>query len=295
MCKLLCKLRFPWLPSVPPSGTPYILYKDSSNRKSNQQNLGTIRCSNLCTEIIEFTSPDEVAVCNLASIALPRFATDGGFHHEKLYEITYIVTRNLNRVIDHNFYPVPEARASNLKHRPIGIGVQGLADAFIHLRMVSTLPGDAAFHALLKLVTQPTQPSALFTCPDAVPPRLRMCQPFDSLDARTLNKEIFETIYFAALSCSCDLSRDEGAYESYVGSPVSKGVLQFDMCVPLRPPHQCTSCDHLNVGATQVGRYAIGPMELERVACQDREARRAKLAAGGADAYRFDCTDPGQQ
>ena len=182
------QLWFSILDSQIETGTPYILYKDSSNRKSNQQNLGTIRCSNLCTEIIEFTSPDEVAVCNLASIALPRFATDGGFHHEKLYEITYIVTRNLNRVIDHNFYPVPEARASNLKHRPIGIGVQGLADAFIHLRM-----------------------------------------PFDSLDARTLNKEIFETIYFAALSCSCDLSRDEGAYESYVGSPVSKGVLQFDM------------------------------------------------------------------
>ena len=117
-------------------GTPYILYKDSANRKSNQQNLGTIRCSNLCTEIIEYTSPDEVAVCNLASIALPRFACNGKFDHDKLYDITYIVTQNLNRVIDNNFYPVSEARTSNLKHRPIGLGVQGLADAFIHLRMV---------------------------------------------------------------------------------------------------------------------------------------------------------------
>jgi ribonucleoside-diphosphate reductase alpha chain len=181
-------LWFSVLDSQIETGTPYILYKDSANRKSNQQNLGTIRCSNLCTEIIEYTSPDEVAVCNLASIALPRFATDGAFDHKQLYKITYTVTRNLNRVIDNNFYPVEEARRSNMKHRPIGIGVQGLADAFIHLRM-----------------------------------------PFDSDEARKLNKDIFETIYFAALSCSCDLAKEEGHYETYPGSPVSKGVLQFDM------------------------------------------------------------------
>ena len=117
------------------TGTPYILYKDAANRKSNQQNLGTIRCSNLCTEILEYTSPDEVAVCNLASIALPRFVTDGAFDHEKLREITYIVTKNLNRVIDHNFYPVIEAYNSNMRHRPIGLGVQGLADVFILLKL----------------------------------------------------------------------------------------------------------------------------------------------------------------
>ena len=184
------QLWFTILDSQIETGTPYILYKDSANRKSNQQNLGTIRCSNLCTEIIEYTSPGEVAVCNLASIALPRFVRkdEGVFDHQRLYEITYIATRNLNRVIDNNFYPVEEARTSNMKHRPIGLGVQGLADAFIHLRL-----------------------------------------PFDSEDARALNRQIFETIYFAALSCSCDLARDEGRYESYEGSPVSKGVLQFDM------------------------------------------------------------------
>lgn len=162
--------------------------QDSANRKSNQQNLGTIRCSNLCTEIVEYTSPDEVAVCNLASIALPRFVEDGVFNHEQLRKITYIVTRNLNRVIEHNYYPVEEARNSNMKHRPIGIGVQGLADAFSHMRL-----------------------------------------PFDSDGARKVNKEIFETIYFGALTCSCDLAKEEGAYASYEGSPVSKGVLQFDM------------------------------------------------------------------
>jgi ribonucleoside-diphosphate reductase alpha subunit len=182
------QLWFSILDSQIETGTPYILYKDAANRKSNQQNLGTIRCSNLCTEIIEYTSPDEVAVCNLASIALPRFISAGAFDHQKLHEITYTVTRNLNRVIDNNYYPVHEARVSNLKHRPIGLGVQGLADAFIHLRM-----------------------------------------PFDSEAARVLNKDIFETMYHAALCCSCDLARDEGPYESYIGSPVSKGVLQFDM------------------------------------------------------------------
>jgi ribonucleoside-diphosphate reductase alpha chain len=170
------------------TGTPYMLYKDACNRKSNQQNLGTIRGSNLCTEIIEYTSQDEIAVCNLASIALPRFVQDGGFNHQKLFDITYIVTRNLNRVIDNNYYPVEAARTSNMKHRPVGLGVQGLADTFI----------------LLKL-------------------------PFDGDEARKLNREIFETIYFAALSGSCDLAAKEGHYESYPGSPVSKGVLQFDM------------------------------------------------------------------
>jgi ribonucleoside-diphosphate reductase alpha chain len=175
------------------TGTPYMLYKDACNRKSNQQNLGCIRGSNLCTEIIEYTSADEIAVCNLASIALPRFVNGVGtpgavFNHDKLYDITYICTRNLNRVIDNNYYPVDAARHSNMRHRPIGLGVQGLADAFVLLRL-----------------------------------------PFDSEEARTLNKEIFETIYFAALSCSADLAAAEGHYESYPGCPVSKGVLQQDM------------------------------------------------------------------
>ncbi|KAL1527901.1 hypothetical protein AB1Y20_009277 [Prymnesium parvum] len=170
------------------TGTPYLLYKDAANSKSNQQNLGTIRCSNLCTEIIEYTAPDEVAVCNLASLALPRFVVNGAFDHAKLRDITYIVTKNLNRVIDNNYYPVIEARNSNMRHRPVGLGVQGLADVFILLKM-----------------------------------------PFDSEAARTLNRDIFETIYFAALSASCDLASVDGAYESYKGSPVSKGVLQFDM------------------------------------------------------------------
>jgi len=182
------QLWFAILDSQIETGTPYMLYKDAANRKSNQQNLGTIRSSNLCTEIIEYTSPDEVAVCNLASIALPRFVVDGKFDHQKLYDITYTVTKNLNRVIDGNYYPVEEARRSNMKHRPIGLGVQGLADAFIHMRL-----------------------------------------PFDSEGARKVNKEIFETIYFAALSCSCDLAKVEGAYGSFEGSPVSKGILQYDM------------------------------------------------------------------
>jgi ribonucleoside-diphosphate reductase alpha chain len=165
------------------------LYKDAANRKSNQKNLGTIKSSNLCTEIIEYTSPDEVAVCNLASIALPKFITpDGKFDHEKLYEITKVATRNLNKVIDINYYPVAEARYSNLRHRPIGIGVQGLADAFIMLRM-----------------------------------------PFDSPEARRLNEDIFETIYFGAMEASMELSKQLGPYETFKGSPVSKGIFQFDM------------------------------------------------------------------
>ncbi len=171
------------------TGTPYMLYKDAANKKSNQKHLGTIKSSNLCTEIIEYTSPDEVAVCNLASIALPKFVTEEGkFDHQKLYEITKVITRNLNKVIDVNYYPVEEARNSNMRHRPIGIGVQGLADAFILLRM-----------------------------------------PFDSEEARGLNKDIHETIYFAAMEASMELAKLNGAYESFKGSPVSKGIFQFDM------------------------------------------------------------------
>lgn len=170
------------------TGTPYLLYKDSANRKSNQQNLGTIRSSNLCTEIIEYTSPDEVAVCNLASLALPRFVANGAFDHQKLYEVTYEVTKNLNKIIDHNFYPVEEARNSNLRHRPIGLGVQGLADTFILLRL-----------------------------------------PFESEMARRLNREIFETIYFAAMTASKDLAKTEGPYASFAGSPTSRGEFQFDL------------------------------------------------------------------
>ncbi|MEP1035368.1 ribonucleoside-diphosphate reductase subunit alpha [Ekhidna sp.] len=170
------------------TGTPYMLYKDAANKKSNQKNLGTIRSSNLCTEIMEYTSKDEVAVCNLASIALSRFVIDGKFDHQKLYEITKVVTRNLNKVIDVNYYPVPEARNSNMKHRPIGIGVQGLADTFLLLKMA-----------------------------------------FESGEAQKLNKEIFETIYFAAMETSMEIAEVEGAYETFKGSPVSKGVFQFDM------------------------------------------------------------------
>jgi ribonucleoside-diphosphate reductase alpha chain len=170
------------------TGTPYMMYKDAANKKSNQQNLGTIRSSNLCTEIIEYTSPDEVAVCNLASLALPKFVIDGKFDHQKLFDITYIVTKNLNKVIDQNYYPVPEAKNSNMRHRPIGLGVQGLADAFILLRL-----------------------------------------PFDSEEAKQLNKEIFETIYYAAMTASKDLAKEFGPYETFKGSPVSKGIFQFDM------------------------------------------------------------------
>ncbi|MBL7928005.1 MAG: ribonucleoside-diphosphate reductase subunit alpha [Bacteroidia bacterium] len=170
------------------TGTPYMLYKDACNEKSNQKNLGTIKSSNLCTEIIEYTAPDEVAVCNLASIALPRFVINGKFDHQKLFDITYVVTKNLNKIIDINYYPVPEARKSNMRHRPVGIGVQGLADAFILMRM-----------------------------------------PFDSEEARMLNREIFETIYYAALTASKDLAKQNGAYETFAGSPASQGILQFDM------------------------------------------------------------------
>ncbi|MCL4641781.1 MULTISPECIES: ribonucleoside-diphosphate reductase subunit alpha [Olivibacter] len=170
------------------TGTPYLLYKDAANGKSNQQNLGTIKSSNLCTEIIEYTSADEVAVCNLASLALPRYVDNGEFDHQKLFDITYQVTINLNRIIDNNYYPVDEARNSNLRHRPVGLGVQGLADTFILMRM-----------------------------------------PFESEAAKQLNKDIFETIYFAAMTASKDLAVKEGPYESFKGSPLSQGKFQFDL------------------------------------------------------------------
>ena len=170
------------------TGTPYMLYKDSANRKSNQKNLGTIRSSNLCTEILEYTSKDEIAVCNLASIALPMFVENGEFNHKKLYDVTVRVTKNLNKVIDRNYYPVKEAENSNFRHRPIGLGVQGLADAFILLRF-----------------------------------------PFTSEKAKELNQEIFETIYYAALNASVEEAKKEGVYESYEGSPISKGEFQHNM------------------------------------------------------------------
>ena len=170
------------------TGTPYMLYKDSANRKSNQKNLGTIRSSNLCTEIMEYTSPDEVAVCNLASIALPMFIKDGAFDHDELFRVTKRVTKNLNRVIDRNYYPVIEAENSNMRHRPVGLGVQGLADAFIKLRL-----------------------------------------PFTSDPAKELNQEIFETLYFAALTASMEEAEKDGPYSSYKGSPISKGEFQHNM------------------------------------------------------------------
>jgi ribonucleoside-diphosphate reductase alpha chain len=170
------------------TGSPFMLYKDAANEKSNQKNLGTIKSSNLCTEIIQYTSEKEIAVCNLASIALPMFVKDGQFDHKKLFDVTYQVTKNLNKIIDLNYYPVEEARYSNMKNRPIGIGVQGLADAFFKMRM-----------------------------------------PFESADARQANKEIFETIYYAALTASTDLAKQDGHYDSYEGSPISQGILQPDM------------------------------------------------------------------
>ncbi|WCL82144.1 ribonucleoside-diphosphate reductase subunit alpha [Saprospira sp. CCB-QB6] len=171
------------------TGTPYMLYKDHANRKSNQKNLGVIRSSNLCTEIMEYSSPDEVAVCNLASIALSKFVTeDGQYDFQRLYEVTRIVTRNLNKVIDINYYPIQEAKNSNMRHRPVGIGVQGLADAFLMLRL-----------------------------------------PFESEEARQLNRDIFETIYFAAMTESCQMAKEEGAYSTYAGSPISQGQFQFDL------------------------------------------------------------------
>lgn len=184
------ELWFKILDSQIETGTPYLLYKDAANMKSNQKNLGTIRSSNLCTEILEYTSKDEVAVCNLASISLPRFVDQqtGKYDFKKLHEISRVVTRNLNKVIDINYYPIEEARNSNMRHRPIGIGVQGLADAFLMMRM-----------------------------------------PFDSPEAAQLNKDIFETIYHAALTESMEIAKKDGAYKTFKGSPASKGILQFDM------------------------------------------------------------------
>jgi len=170
------------------TGTPYMLYKDAANAKSNQKNLGTIKSSNLCTEIMEYTAKDEVAVCNLASIALPKFVKDGAFDFDKLFEVTYRAAKNLDKVIDENYYPVPEARNSNMRHRPVGLGVQGLADAFILLRF-----------------------------------------PFESAEAKQLNKDIFETIYYAAVTASKDLAKENGPYQSFKGSPMSNGEFQFDM------------------------------------------------------------------
>ncbi|QDJ95018.1 ribonucleotide reductase large subunit [Hypsugopox virus] len=170
------------------TGTPYMLYKDACNKKSNQQHLGTIKSSNLCTEIIEYTSSDEIAVCNLASIALNMFVNNKEFNFIKLKEITKIIVKNLNKIINNNYYPLDESKYSNLKHRPIGIGVQGLADTFILMRY-----------------------------------------PFESEEAQSLNKQIFETIYYAALEASCELAKIDGPYESYVGSPISNGILQYDM------------------------------------------------------------------
>lgn len=182
-------LWFKILESQIETGTPYMLYKDAANAKSNQQNLGVIKSSNLCTEIIEYTAPDEIAVCNLASLALPKFVTEEGtFDHDKLFEVTYQATLNLNKIIDENFYPVEEAKNSNFRHRPIGLGVQGLADAFILLGY-----------------------------------------PFESEEARALNREVFETIYYAAMTASKDLAKVDGPYQTFAGSPASKGIFQFDM------------------------------------------------------------------
>ncbi|XP_011311551.1 ribonucleoside-diphosphate reductase large subunit [Fopius arisanus] len=172
------------------TGTPYMLYKDACNRKSNQKNLGTIKCSNLCTEIVEYSSPDEVAVCNLASIAVNMFVdpVKKTYNFNKLKTVVKIVARNLDRVIDVNYYPIEEARVSNMRHRPMGIGVQGLADAFLLMRY-----------------------------------------PFDSNEAQKLNIQIFETLYYGALEASCELAQEKGTYETYKGSPVSQGILQYDM------------------------------------------------------------------
>jgi ribonucleoside-diphosphate reductase subunit M1 len=188
------ELWFAILESQVETGTPYMLYKDHCNSKSNQKNLGTIKSSNLCTEIVEYTSSDEAAVCNLASLNLSAMVVeskDGSsptYDYQKLYRIAKVVTRNLNKVIDVNFYPIEEARRSNMRHRPIGIGVQGLADTFIRMRM-----------------------------------------PFDSPEAAELNRLVFETIYYGACESSCELAAKEGPYQTYEGSPASQGLLQYDM------------------------------------------------------------------
>ena len=183
------KLWYAILEAQTETGNPFMLYKDACNRKSNQKNLGTIKSSNLCTEIVEYSAPDEVAVCNLASIALPTFIEkDGIYNFERLHQVTKVVTTNLNKIIDVNYYPVEEARRSNMRHRPVGVGVQGLADAFLALRL-----------------------------------------PFDSPEARLLNTQIFETIYHAACEASCELAQRDGPYSTYEGSPASEGQLQYDL------------------------------------------------------------------
>jgi ribonucleoside-diphosphate reductase alpha subunit len=183
------QLWFKILEAQMETGTPYMLYKDHCNGKSNQQNLGVIRSSNLCTEIIEYTANDEIAVCNLASLALPMYVNeDQTYDFQKLYEVTKVVTMNLNRIIDRNYYPDEAAKKSNMRHRPIGLGVQGLADTFLKMRL-----------------------------------------PYESAEARGLNIDIFETIYFAACEASMELAKTEGPYETYEGSPASKGQLQFDL------------------------------------------------------------------
>merc|ERR1719158_865718 len=181
-------LWFKVLESQMETGTPYMLYKDACNEKSNQKNLGTIRCSNLCTEVVQYTSKDEVAVCNLASLALPAYVEGGAYNFERLKDVAKVVTRNLNKVIEKNYYPIEEARTSNMKHRPIGIGVQGFADACMMLRY-----------------------------------------PYESPEARQLNKDIFEAIYYGAVESSMKIAAKLGPYETYAGSPASKGELQFDM------------------------------------------------------------------
>lgn len=181
-------LWFAVLESQIETGVPYIGYKDAVNRKSNQKNIGVIKSSNLCHEIFEVSTPDETAVCNLASIALPRMVKDGKFDHQLLYDVAYQAVYNMNRVIDNNQYPVPETKRSNTRHRPVGLGLQGLADAFILMRY-----------------------------------------PFDSEHAKQLNKDISETMYYAALNASADLAKIEGSYETYEGSPASEGQLQYDL------------------------------------------------------------------
>lgn len=183
-------LWFAILQSQIETGTPFMLYKDACNAKSNQQNLGTIKSSNLCCEIVQYTSPEEVAVCNLASIALPMYVNQETrtYDFKKLYEVSRVITYNLNKVIDRNYYPVPEAKASNHRHRPIGVGVQGLADTFMLMRY-----------------------------------------PFESEEAKELNRRIFETIYYGCLDESISLAERDGTYASYAGSPASQGKLQFDL------------------------------------------------------------------
>ncbi|KAL3450759.1 ribonucleotide reductase [Aspergillus insuetus] len=206
------KLWYAILEAQTETGNPFMLYKDACNKKSNQKNLGTIRSSNLCTEIVEYSAPDEVAVCNLASLALPTFvdAARGEYDFGKLHEVVEVLVRNLNKIIDINYYPVPEAKKSNFRHRPIALGVNGLADAFLALRL-----------------------------------------PFDSAEAKQLNIQIFETIYHAALTASSDLAKEHGPYETYQGSPVSEGILQYDMWD--RTPTDLWDWDALKAKIAQTG------------------------------------------